>query len=220
VIALEIAALRLVAPLVGLSLPTGSAVVGVVLGGLALGGWGGGRLADALAPRSVLAGALLAASFGAAAIVPLIAWQPRPDWVDPRDSLVWALWLAGSSFLLPSLALGAVPPAATRLALGAASSAATSLGFAVISPATPRPGVGVASPAAIRLALGPAADDLAVGAAAPTGRAAGSGGAAGARGGVAGAFVAGLILIDAIGSRGTILVVAALLAALGAAALW
>jgi hypothetical protein len=116
--ALEVAGVRVVAPYVGVSLHTWTSVIGVVLAGLALGGWLGGRLADRLPARAVMGGALLLGALAAAAVAPLAESRPTPPFVDPRDPLIRAAWLALSLFLAPSLALGAVPPAAARLALG------------------------------------------------------------------------------------------------------
>ena len=48
VLVLEIAAGRLLAPYVGVTLQTWTGIIGVILGGIALGAWAGGRLADRL----------------------------------------------------------------------------------------------------------------------------------------------------------------------------
>lgn len=64
VLVLEILSLRLVAPYIGLTLETNSAVIGIALLQIAVGAWLGGRTADLadparlLAPALVLAGAL------------------------------------------------------------------------------------------------------------------------------------------------------------------
>src|SRR4051794_30389214 len=68
VLHLEILAGRLLAPYLGVTLETYSGIIGVVLAGLALGTWLGGRLADrsdpcaALGPLLVLGGALTLAA--------------------------------------------------------------------------------------------------------------------------------------------------------------
>src|SRR5690349_11421957 len=59
VLVLEIAAMRLVAPYVGVTLQTSSAVIGTALLAMALGAWVGGKLADRSAPHR-LPGTLLA----------------------------------------------------------------------------------------------------------------------------------------------------------------
>src|SRR3982750_4148710 len=59
VLVLEIAAMRLVAPYVGVTLQTGSAVIGTALTAMALGAWLGGRAADRTAPGRLLGPILL-----------------------------------------------------------------------------------------------------------------------------------------------------------------
>src|SRR5438552_18665992 len=64
VLVLEIVSLRLVAPYVGITLQTNTAVIGVALAAIATGAWAGGRLADEVDPRRLVPGALV---FGGAA---------------------------------------------------------------------------------------------------------------------------------------------------------
>src|SRR5262245_3270975 len=99
---LEVAALRLVAPLVGASIYSSTSVIGAVLAGLALGSWLGGRLADRLPPRAVLAGALVAAGALALAALPLAVWRPTPAAVGAAGPLATVAWLPLSLFLLPA----------------------------------------------------------------------------------------------------------------------
>src|SRR2546421_2940299 len=54
VLVLEIVSLRLVAPYVGITLQTNSAVIGVALAAIAAGAWTGGRLADDANPRRLI----------------------------------------------------------------------------------------------------------------------------------------------------------------------
>jgi len=54
VLVLEILGVRLLAPYVGLTLETYTTIIGVVLGGIALGAAAGGRAADALDPHSTI----------------------------------------------------------------------------------------------------------------------------------------------------------------------
>jgi MFS family permease len=72
VLVLEILAVRLLAPYVGLTLETYTTVIGVVLAGIALGSWGGGRLADRTEPRTLLGPLLVAGGLLAAATVPIV----------------------------------------------------------------------------------------------------------------------------------------------------
>ena len=65
VLVLEILAGRLLAPYVGVRLETYTSVIGIVLGGIALGTWLGGRLADRVDPRKTV-GPLMVAGGGLA----------------------------------------------------------------------------------------------------------------------------------------------------------
>ena len=69
VLVVEIVALRLLAPYLGLTLETSTLVIGVALAAIALGCWLGGRVADQIPPRRAL-GPLLAISGVAVAATP------------------------------------------------------------------------------------------------------------------------------------------------------
>src|SRR5438034_6809521 len=72
VLVLEIVGLRLVAPYVGVTLQTSSAVIGVALTAISVGAWTGGRLADEVDPRRTLGPVLAVAGPVAAVTVPLV----------------------------------------------------------------------------------------------------------------------------------------------------
>ena len=69
VLVVEVVALRLLAPYLGLTLETSTIVIGLALAAIAGGSWMGGRLADAVPPRRLL-GPLLAVSGVAVAATP------------------------------------------------------------------------------------------------------------------------------------------------------
>ena len=69
VLVVEVVALRLLAPYLGLTLETSTLVIGVALAAIALGCWAGGRVADVMPPRRAL-GPLLAVSGVAVAATP------------------------------------------------------------------------------------------------------------------------------------------------------
>src|SRR3712207_7347509 len=73
VLVLEILASRLLAPYVGVSLETYTGIIGVVLAGISLGTWLGGRAADRLDPRTLLGPLLVAGGGLALLIVPLVS---------------------------------------------------------------------------------------------------------------------------------------------------
>ena len=51
VLVVEVVALRLLAPYLGLTLETSTLVIGVALAAIAMGSWMGGRAADVVSPR-------------------------------------------------------------------------------------------------------------------------------------------------------------------------
>src|SRR5918993_5769872 len=69
VLVVELVALRLLAPYLGLTLETNTIVIGLALAAIAMGSWAGGRLADRISPRFAL-GPLLAVSGVAVAPTP------------------------------------------------------------------------------------------------------------------------------------------------------
>ncbi|RJK92636.1 fused MFS/spermidine synthase [Vallicoccus soli] len=72
VLVVETLAARLVAPYVGLTLESQTSAIGVALLGIAAGARWGGRLADRVEPRTVLAGALAAGGLLVLAVRPLV----------------------------------------------------------------------------------------------------------------------------------------------------
>src|SRR4051812_10202001 len=78
VLVLEIVALRLVGPYVGVTLQVSSSVIGISLAAIAYGTWLGGRLADKYDPRLLLAPALLLAAIGTAVTLPFVRYGGGP----------------------------------------------------------------------------------------------------------------------------------------------
>ena len=81
---LEIAAGRLLAPYVGVSLLTYTGIIGAILAGIALGAWIGGRAADAFGPERLLGPSFVLGGAAAIAAVPIVSWLARP--ISARDS--------------------------------------------------------------------------------------------------------------------------------------
>jgi MFS family permease len=117
----EIVAGRMLAPHVGMSLYTWTAVIAVVLAGLSVGHWIGGRLAapDVPQARALNGIALALALSGLTALVasPLLQWLGARLGDSSTPPLLLILLLAGGVFLLPSLFVGIVSPVLTKLAL-------------------------------------------------------------------------------------------------------
>ena len=114
VLVLEILAGRLVAPYVGVSLATFTGIIGVVLAGISVGAWLGGRLADRTDPRRLLPGALALGGAAAVAAIPIIRTVgPAAD----GASAPTILFLAATAFFVPSLLLSTVTPMVVKLQL-------------------------------------------------------------------------------------------------------
>ncbi|MFP4635501.1 MAG: fused MFS/spermidine synthase, partial [Nitriliruptoraceae bacterium] len=114
VLVLEILAARLLAPYVGDTLETYTAIIGVILGGIALGSWLGGRAADRHEPRGLIAPLLIGGGALAFTSIPLV------------DGLGAGLRGAGATtttiitvaaFFLPAAVLSGVTPVVIKIQL-------------------------------------------------------------------------------------------------------
>lgn len=117
----EIVAGRLLAPYVGMSLYSWTAIIAVVLGGFALGHWWGGALAGRAATRArghaLLAWLLAGCALASLAALPLLraaALVLDAPQVAPALAM---LGLALAGFLAPSIMAGTISPLVTALAL-------------------------------------------------------------------------------------------------------
>jgi spermidine synthase len=97
---LELVAGRILAPAIGNSLYTWTSVIGVVLAGLSLGNWIGGRIADRRPGRSVLS------------LLYLLSAAPY-TW----SAILQVLWMTVLLFFLPSVLLGTITPMIVKLTL-------------------------------------------------------------------------------------------------------
>jgi spermidine synthase len=114
VLVLEILAARLLAPYVGDTLETYTAIIGVILGGIALGSWLGGKAADRTDPRSLIGPLLVTGGALAFLTIPLV------------DVLGSSLRGAGAltttaltviAFFAPAAVLTAINPAVIKIQL-------------------------------------------------------------------------------------------------------
>jgi MFS family permease len=114
VLVLEILGIRLLAPYVGLTLETTTAIIGTVLAGIAAGAALGGRAADRFAPRRLLALLLTGGGALAIATVPMARGlgSALEGEGDPAAVLISLLAL-----FPPAAALSAVTPVVARLQL-------------------------------------------------------------------------------------------------------
>src|SRR5919108_1538970 len=110
ILVVETLATRLVAPYVGLTLESTSAVIGVALAGIATGASLGGRWADVLPRRRVAAGALAVGGLGVLAVRPMVRVLGPALGPGPLAAIV----LVAASTLVSVTALAMVTPAVTR----------------------------------------------------------------------------------------------------------
>jgi spermidine synthase len=125
VLVLEIVALRLVGPYVGVTLQVSSSVIGVALAAIAYGAWIGGRLADRFDPRTLLAPALILGAIGTAVTLPLVRWGGE---LLRGGAAPAVLLLAALAIFLPALVLSTIPPMVVKLQLADLRQAGTVVG--------------------------------------------------------------------------------------------
>ena len=111
VLVVELVALRLLAPYLGLTLETSTFVIGTALTAIAVGSWGGGYAADVLDPRRMLA-PLLAVAGVTVALTPFLVRL-----AGSGEGGGGVLLVAMLSLLVPGAALSAVTPTVTKLRL-------------------------------------------------------------------------------------------------------
>ncbi|HEY2960422.1 MAG TPA: fused MFS/spermidine synthase [Actinomycetota bacterium] len=114
VLVLEILAVRLLAPYVGVTLETYTAIIGVVLAGISVGSWAGGRLADRVPPRRLLGPLLVLGGALALLVTPIVRVAGT---VANGGRAVAVLALACAAFFAPAAVLSAVHPTVVKLQL-------------------------------------------------------------------------------------------------------
>ncbi|MCI4351746.1 MAG: fused MFS/spermidine synthase, partial [Thermoplasmata archaeon] len=114
VLTLEILAGRLLAPYVGVTLQTYTAVIGTVLAGIAVGSWAGGLAADRVNPRHFLGPIILGGGALSILTVPIVRTLGDVSTAHVNSASVL---LAIAGFFLPALVLSAVTPMVVKLQL-------------------------------------------------------------------------------------------------------
>lgn len=118
--ALEIVAGRMLAPYVGMSLYSWTAVIAVVLAGLSIGHWIGGLRADAARRPGMEAAFWLALSAIGAGLSLLLLTSLGPSAARTLGPIPAILALTSALFFLPSLTVGVVSPILTSMAVAEA----------------------------------------------------------------------------------------------------
>lgn len=115
VLVLEILALRLIAPYVGVTLQTNTAVIGAALLAIALGAWTGGRVADRTDPGRLLGPLLLVAAALTLLTLPVVRFTGEATQASGDASAT--LLLAMVAVVAPAALLSAVTPMVAKLQL-------------------------------------------------------------------------------------------------------
>nr|WP_236241033.1 fused MFS/spermidine synthase [Streptomyces sp. CC228A] len=121
VLVVEIAALRLLAPYLGLTLETSTMVIGIALTAIACGSWLGGVIADRVDPRRLIAPSL-GVSGAVVALTPAVL-RATAEWAPALLVL-----LASLTILVPGALLSAVTPFVTKLRLTSLAETGTVVG--------------------------------------------------------------------------------------------
>ena len=117
IMVLEIVAGRLIARFLGASLYTGTSVIGVVLAGITVGNYLGGRIADRFPSRKALAVLFAIASVCCVATVALNNMVALWTWLWQFSWSLRAFCHVSLVFFLPSLILGTISPVVAKMAL-------------------------------------------------------------------------------------------------------
>jgi spermidine synthase len=125
VLVMEIVGLRLIAPYVGVTLQTSTAIIGFALAAIAIGAWTGGATADRTDPRRLLAPLMVAGGALVVAVLPLVRFTG--SLLSGADA-GGVLLLAAVAVVVPAALLSAVPPMVVKLQLASLSETGSVVG--------------------------------------------------------------------------------------------
>ena len=134
VLVLEIVGLRLIAPYVGVTLQTSTAVIGYALAAIALGAWSGGLVADRSDPRRLIPPLMVAGGALVVAVLPLVRFTGSlvTDGGNAAGSggsdASSVLLIAAVAVVVPAALLSAVPPMVVKLQLASLDETGTVVG--------------------------------------------------------------------------------------------
>ena len=114
---LELIAGRVLAPYVGVSLHTWTSIIGVVLAGISIGNYLGGRIADRRALPSTLSGILFASSLTTICVLATTAVFAGYGVLSQLPLMTRIVGLTFLIFFVPTLLMGMVTPVVIKLTL-------------------------------------------------------------------------------------------------------
>lgn len=117
IMVLELVAARLIAANLGASLYTWTSVIGVILAGISIGNYAGGKIADRHPPMRILPLLFLGASVLSFSVLWLNEYAST--WWRP-DTISWPAWVLMNVmviFLAPAVVLGTIGPVVAKMAI-------------------------------------------------------------------------------------------------------
>ena len=117
VMVIELIAARMLAPYIGVSLYTWTSIIGIILAGIALGNYLGGKIADKYASPLVLLAIFLAGSLTTIAILPSMKFLASAGWFDTLPLMPNFILRTGCVFFIPAIVLSMVSPMVIKLTL-------------------------------------------------------------------------------------------------------
>lgn len=123
---IEMVAGRILAPFVGVSLYTWTSIIGVILAGISVGAYIGGRLVDRFPRRRTLSVLLFLSGVAALGIIPLTSLVAAYRF---PLSLMWRIFtVTAIIFFIPGCILGTISPVVVRLTLQSLNKAGNVIG--------------------------------------------------------------------------------------------
>ncbi|MBX7213239.1 MAG: fused MFS/spermidine synthase [Thermoflexales bacterium] len=119
IMVIELVAGRMVAPIIGVSLYTWTSIIGVILAGISVGNFLGGKLADRYASRQLLGGLFVLSGLGAISVLFTVEAlsQSGLTFVPIKSLIVRMVLFISAIYFLPSLLLGLISPVVIKLSL-------------------------------------------------------------------------------------------------------
>lgn len=117
VMVIELVAARILAPYIGVSLYTWTSIIGVILAGIALGNYLGGKIADKFASPSLLVTVLFAGTLAALSILPISKAIGPVHWFSNLHLMLNSTLVVACIFLLPAIILSMISPLVIKLTL-------------------------------------------------------------------------------------------------------
>jgi spermidine synthase len=123
---IEMVAGRILAPFVGVSIYTWTSIIGVILSGISIGAYIGGKLVDRFPSRKTLGILLFLSGITALTIIPLT--QFVASYRFPVSLMIRIFMVTSIIFFIPSCILGTISPVVVRLTLKSLENAGNVIG--------------------------------------------------------------------------------------------